>query len=78
MRDQNSTAGRRAGRWPPNWVSPRERGPAHRRPRWVAVLGALVVVLVVVMVLAGHGPGRHMRHALGGPVTPGSVVERLG
>lgn len=31
-------------------------------PRWVvvfAVIGLLVAILVVVMLLAGHGPGRH-------------------
>ena len=31
-------------------------------PRWVkvfAIVGALVVVLVIVMLLAGHGPSRH-------------------
>jgi hypothetical protein len=37
-------------------------------PRWVkvfAVLGVVVVALIVVMLLTGHGPGRHMRHGLG-------------
>lgn len=31
-------------------------------PRWVkvfAVVGALLVVLVVVLLVSGHGPGRH-------------------
>lgn len=31
-------------------------------PRWVkvfAIVGALVVALVVVLLLSGHGPGRH-------------------
>lgn len=34
----------------------------RRLPRWVkifAVVGALIVVLLVVALLAGHGPGRH-------------------
>jgi hypothetical protein len=33
-------------------------------PRWVkafAVAGVVVVVLVVVMLLTGHGPSEHMR-----------------
>jgi hypothetical protein len=50
---------RTPGRWPPNWVDPL---PA-RTPRWVKVFGAvaaLVVLLVAVMLLTGHGPGRHM------------------
>jgi hypothetical protein len=46
--------------------------PEHRRsrmdnarpgvPRWVklfAVIGAVIVVLVVVLLLSGHGPSRH-------------------
>ena len=40
-------------------------------PRWVkvfAVVGLLVVVLVVVMLLAGHGPGQHMSHGSGTPM----------
>jgi hypothetical protein len=31
-------------------------------PRWVKILamaGAVVVVLIVVLLLSGHGPGRH-------------------
>ncbi|MEV4510897.1 hypothetical protein AB0K00_18235 [Dactylosporangium sp. NPDC049525] len=37
-----------------------------RAPRWVkvfAVIGAVVVVLLVAMLVAGHGPGHH--HGLG-------------
>jgi hypothetical protein len=36
-------------------------------PRWVkgfVIAGVVLVVLVVVMLLAGHGPGRHGRQAL--------------
>ncbi|WP_425740673.1 hypothetical protein [Micromonospora zamorensis] len=34
-----------------------------RLPRWfkvLAVVGAALVLLVIAMLLAGHGPGRHM------------------
>jgi hypothetical protein len=37
-------------------------------PRWVKVfiaIGAVLVVLVVVALLGGHGPGRHMPHSIG-------------
>ena len=37
-------------------------GPAPATPRWVKVSGIVVVFLaliVVVMLLLGHGPGRH-------------------
>ena len=36
-------------------------------PRWVkvfAIVGVVLVVLVVVALLAGHGPGRHMNHSM--------------
>jgi hypothetical protein len=38
-------------------------------PRWVKVFGiiaAVLVLLFVIMVLTGHGPGRHMFGGLGG------------
>jgi hypothetical protein len=38
-------------------------------PRWVkvfAIIGVAVVLLIVVMLLTGHGPGRHMHRGLGG------------
>ena len=34
-------------------------------PRWVkmfAIVGLVLVLLIVVMLLAGHGPGSRMRH----------------
>ncbi len=34
----------------------------HRMPRWVkifAVAGGVAVLLIVIMLLSGHGPGRH-------------------
>jgi hypothetical protein len=37
-------------------------------PRWVKVSGIVAAVLVVVlgiMLLTGHGPGRHFSHASG-------------
>jgi hypothetical protein len=58
---------RSPGRWPPNWVNPRPT-PTTRTPRWVKVFGViavLVVLLIAVMLLTGHGPGRHMQHGLG-------------
>lgn len=73
--DRNTERSRRPGPWPPNWVIPRSRRQAHRRPRWVTVLGvvgALAVVLIVVMLLAGHGPGRHLHQG------SGAALERLG
>ena len=43
-------------------------------PRWVkmfAIAGAALVVLIVVALLAGHGPGRHMHHGLSRPPVTG-------
>ena len=37
-------------------------------PRWVKAfitVGVVLVVLVAVALLAGHGPGRHLRHGAG-------------
>ena len=37
-------------------------------PRWVkvfAIIGLALVLLVIVMLLTGHGPGRHMHGGLG-------------
>ena len=48
------------------------RGPAAGMPQWVkvfAVVAAIFVVLLVVMLLTGHGPGQH-RHGGLGPVHP--------
>ena len=36
---------------------------AARMPRWVKIVGVIAILLVVVLVIAllgGHGPGRHM------------------
>jgi len=60
-------------------------GPAPSTPRWVKVFGiiALVVVLLVaIMLISGHGPGRHMHGAMGGAglggYTPPSGVTQHG
>jgi hypothetical protein len=40
-------------------------------PRWVkgfVIAGAVLLVLIVVMLLSGHGPGRHMHHGMSGQV----------
>jgi hypothetical protein len=40
-------------------------------PRWVkvfAIAGAAILALVVVALLAGHGPGRHLHHGMPNPV----------
>ena len=66
-RGTERTGGQGTGRWPPNWVTPRATSVAGM-PRWVKVFGliaGLFVVLVVVMLLTGHGPGRHLHHAQG-------------
>ncbi len=45
-------------------------------PRWVkvfAVIGVVLAVLIVVMLLTGHGPGRHMRHGLRLPAPAAAV-----
>jgi hypothetical protein len=58
----------RPRRWPPNWVTPRPAKTTERTPRWVKVfgiVGVVLVLLVVVMLISGHGPGRHMHSGLG-------------
>jgi hypothetical protein len=55
------------------------RSPYPGTPRWVKVLGIIaivVVVLFVIMLLTGHGPGRHTPsdHA-GGQVLPTNCME---
>ncbi|WP_327010543.1 hypothetical protein OHA72_26735 [Dactylosporangium sp. NBC_01737] len=46
---------------------------ATRMPRWVKIVGAAAVVLVVLLIVAllsGHGPGRHMGgHGASAPLT---------
>jgi hypothetical protein len=56
-----------------------DRGSAPGTPRWVKVFGiiALVAVLLVVIMLltGGHGPGRHTSGGLGGHTPPSSVTH---
>ncbi|WP_170154269.1 hypothetical protein [Actinoplanes italicus] len=43
----------------------REPVPEEGMPRWVKIFlagGALLLALIVVAVLTGHGPGRHLGH----------------
>ena len=52
-----------------------ESGDDTGTPPWVKVSGivvGVVVLLVVIMLLAGHGPGRHMPRA---DTPPSSVTE---
>ena len=47
-----------------------EPGAKTGMPRWVKVfllIGVALIVLITVMLLTGHGPGRHMHHALRPP-----------
>jgi hypothetical protein len=56
-----------------------DREPTTGPPRWVKVfglMGLVLVVLIVIMLLTGHGPGRHMHGGLGGRTPPSSVSER--
>jgi hypothetical protein len=66
---------------------PSEVTPLHQRsgtPRWVkvfAIVGIVVVVLVIVMLFTGHGPGRHtggMNHAAGPTAVLGAPHDRPG
>jgi hypothetical protein len=51
-------------------------------PRWVkvfAIVAAIVAVLIAVMLLTGHGPGRHMHGGLGRLTAPvGMAVTAVG
>jgi hypothetical protein len=55
------------------------RPPYPGTPRWVKVFGIIAIVvllLVVFMLLTGHGPGRHTPSGdAGGQVLPTSVME---
>jgi hypothetical protein len=60
---------------PSTGLTPAE--PGTGMPRWVkvfAIVGAVLVLLVIVMLLAGHGPGRHMRGGLGGDLPPAGAT----
>jgi hypothetical protein len=50
--------------------SPAQETERPGTPRWVkvfAIAGGVILVLVVVALLAGHGPGRHMHHGMANP-----------
>ena len=55
------------------------RPPNPGTPRWVKVFGIIaivVVLLVVFMLLTGHGPGRHtLSGDAGGQAPPSGVIE---
>jgi len=48
-------------------------------PRWVKATGIVVIVLVLlvgILLLSGHGPGRHTSSGnVGGQVSPSSFME---
>ena len=49
-------------------------------PRWVKIfgtVGVVLVLLIIVMLLTGHGPGRHMHGGLG-PHTPSGGLALAG
>ena len=56
---------------------PPDRGSTTGTPRWVKVFGiiaiALVVLFVILIVVGGHGPGRHT--GLGGNTPSPSVTD---
>jgi hypothetical protein len=46
-------------------------------PRWVkvaVVIGIAVALLIIVMLISGHGPGRHMGHYDGGHPLSSSIT----
>jgi hypothetical protein len=50
--------------------------PSVGTPRWVkvfAIVAAAVTVLIVVRLLTGHGPGRHLHSGPGGHATRAGV-----
>ena len=58
--------------------SSRRSEPPHRRPRWVTVLGIVVIILAVLFVIGlvtgggSHGPSRHSSSG-SGEASTGSV-----
>jgi hypothetical protein len=65
----------------PNSVTPGPAEATSPTPRWVkvfAIIGVVLVLLIIVMLLTGHGPGRHMHSALGGHTTPVSLAVDRG
>jgi hypothetical protein len=54
---------------------------APRMPRWVKIVGVVAIALVVLLVVAllsGHGPGRHMGgHGASAPMAVNGVARWL-
>lgn len=45
------------------------KGSPVRTPRWVkllAIIGAVLALLVVILMFSGHGPGRHVSQGIDG------------
>jgi hypothetical protein len=56
------------------------RGPIIGTPRWVKVFGIIaagLVVLVIIMLLTGHGPGRHTSGVPGYQAPLSAVAEQV-
>jgi hypothetical protein len=56
------------------------RGSITGTPRWVKVFGIIavaLVVLVIFMLLTGHGPGRHASGGLGYHAPLSAVSEQV-
>jgi hypothetical protein len=63
----DQTRQRPPGRSAPSPATPSPAEATTRTPRWVkvfGVIGVVVVLLIVVMLLTGHGPGQHMHSGL--------------
>jgi hypothetical protein len=61
---------------PNDGMGPSQRSePSHRTPRWVKVLGIVVIILAVLFVIGlvtgggSHGPSRHTSSGSGGAST---------
>jgi hypothetical protein len=53
-----------------------DEGPASGMPRWVlgfVAVGALLVLMVIIMLLAGHDPGRHLHASALAPTGPANA-----
>jgi hypothetical protein len=49
-----------------------------RTPRWVkasAAIGGGLILLIIVMTLAGHGPGRHIPRGVGTAGVPQGAIQ---
>lgn len=80
----NGDGAGRIDKRPPDSDHPRATGGTTATPRWVKVFGivaVVVVLMVIVMLLAGHGPGQHMHDGLRGHTTSadtGGAVAAFG